>query len=361
MIRAIAIVAVLAGIARADGEVSVRGVYYKEHATRVEQPMIDARFDAGDGGSVDAHFLVDAITSASPGSGAANMPFTEKRYELGGGFTQQLEDHPIRWGVLARASVEPDYESGFFGGRFEHDFADKNFTFALAGGIGYDHITNAGAQFAGPGFTAISEHLSNTLLSGSITQVLGKNTVGSLTYDFAYFWGYLANPYRTVITADAGLVPERMPDYRARHAFAGIVRHFLPSTATTLIAAYRLYTDDWGMLSHTPEVRVVQAAGDDLEVGLGFRYYHQSGASFFKPVYPTVQPQFEPYLTDDPKLSPFDGETITARFAVLGRAFGFEGNWGDARAEVIVEYVVQHNRFGNAGIGHVALTVPFSD
>lgn len=348
----------LAGVAHADGDVAMRAVYYKEHATRVEQPMIDGRFDAGEGGTVDAHFLVDAITSASPGSGAAGAAFSEKRYELGGGYLKQLSRWPVRVGGLVRGSTEPDYDSAFAAGRFELDLADKNFTLGMTAGGGRDHITNAGAQFAGPGFNAISEHLTSALLSLSATQVLSKTTIASVTYDLAYYDGYLANPYRTVVTAD-GLVPERVPGERARHAFAGIVRHYVPETSTTVIAAYRLYTDDWGVLSHTPELRVVQAAGDDLELGLGFRYYRQGGASFYKPVYPSSNPAMEPYLTDDPKLSKFDGETITAKFGVLGRAFGFDGTWGDARAEVIVEYVVQHNRFGNAGIGHVALTVPF--
>ena len=135
----------------------------------------------------------------------------------------------------------------------------------------------------------------------------------------------------------------------------------MPQTATTLIAQYRYYIDNWGVRSHTPELRFVQQAGEDLTFGGGFRYYTQTAANFFKPVYPTADPMVEPFLTDDPKLSAFTGETITATFGVAGHAFGFDGRWGGARLEVIVEYVVQHNRFGNAGIGHVALTVPLGD
>ena len=64
----------------ADGTLAVRGVYYKERATRVMQPMMDAIFDAGTHGIVTGHFLVDAITSASASSGADNSkPFTERR------------------------------------------------------------------------------------------------------------------------------------------------------------------------------------------------------------------------------------------------------------------------------------------
>src|SRR4051812_49961908 len=75
--------------ARADGSLAVRGVYYKERATRVMQPMLDGMFDAGVHGVVTGHFLVDAITSASASSGAADATaFTERRYEGGLGYAR---------------------------------------------------------------------------------------------------------------------------------------------------------------------------------------------------------------------------------------------------------------------------------
>ena len=51
--------------ARGDGELELRSFYYKERATRVVQPMLDARLDVGEHGAADGHLLVDAITSAS--------------------------------------------------------------------------------------------------------------------------------------------------------------------------------------------------------------------------------------------------------------------------------------------------------
>lgn len=351
--------------ARADGQLAMRGVYYKERSTRVEQPMIDGLFDAGDDLTVDGHFLVDAITSASTASGASAKPFTEKRYELGLGLVRAIDGDAVpalhgdafRVGAHVRGSTEPDYTSLFAGVRVEGDFAKKNFTVSLGGGAGRDHVTNAGAQ--GDFVTPISERLVTAMVSASATQVLGENAIASVTYDLSRQSGYLENPYRTVITGD-GLVPERVPDARLRHAVAGIVRLYVPQTETVVIGGYRYYRDDWGVTAHTPEVRVVQAAGDDLEVGVGLRYHRQGAASFYEPVYPTSNPVMEPWLTDDPKLSKFDGETLSAKFAVLGSGFGLDGDWAGVRAEVIFEYVVQHNRFGNAGVAHVALTVPFA-
>jgi hypothetical protein len=56
------------GAAHAASELILRGVYYKERATRVIPPMIDGRLDIGDNGTATAHLVVDAISSASVGT-----------------------------------------------------------------------------------------------------------------------------------------------------------------------------------------------------------------------------------------------------------------------------------------------------
>ena len=61
---AVSLALAVAAPALGDGTLAVRGVYYKERATRVMQPMLDAMLDAGNHGIVTGHFLVDAITSA---------------------------------------------------------------------------------------------------------------------------------------------------------------------------------------------------------------------------------------------------------------------------------------------------------
>src|SRR5688572_32236706 len=82
---------VCAGTAHADGTLSMRGVYYKERSTRVMQPMLDGMFEVGSRGLLNTHLLVDAITSASASSGAAEAePFTERRYEAGAGYAHEL-------------------------------------------------------------------------------------------------------------------------------------------------------------------------------------------------------------------------------------------------------------------------------
>jgi hypothetical protein len=350
------LVAAAPAVAAADGALTVRGVYYKEKATRVIQPMLDATFDAGDEAVVDAHVLVDAITSASAASGADQAAFSEQRYELGGGYTRTVGD--LRLGGALRVSHEPDYDSVFAAGRVEWLLRDQATVLGATLGAGHDWITNEGAPTGAGlgGAPALAYTLDTLLASVSWTQVVGPNALVAFTYDLTHLDGFQANVYRTAVTA-GGLVPERHPEQRTRHALAVSGRWFVPRTATTLIGAYRLYTDDWDLDAHTPEARVIQQAGDGVDVGLRYRYHRQGAAFFFAPSYPSADEEF---LTDDVKLSAFTTHTLAVKLGVAGRVLGLAGALEDARGELILEYVAQANRFGNAAVAHAALTLPFT-
>ncbi len=372
---AVALIA-LASVAHADGELTARGVYYKERSTRVMQPMLDGMFDAGERGLASAHFLVDAITSASAGSGANNAkPFTETRYEGGGGYIHEFDGPKDSWldryriGGDAKYSTESDYESLFLGARFEADLAQKNATFGLSLGLSDDTATNAGAQspMGGPQIqcdvtraaTSTQCSLSTYSLSTSLSQILSKNALAAVSYDLEKLDGYQANPYRTVVTA-TGLAPEVHPNSRVRQAFAGTLKYYLPATHTTLIGAYRYYRDDWKIHAHTPELRIVQAVGTMADASVRYRYYRQTASYFYEDRYPALDTSKVNYVTDDPKMSGYDGMTMEAKLGILGEAFGWSGNWAGARFEGVLEYIIQHNRFGDAVVAHVALTLPLS-
>jgi hypothetical protein len=340
--------------AHADGAMSLRGVWYKEKATRVIQPMVDAAFDVGDAGEADAHALVDAITSASTAAGAAGQAFSERRWEIGGGYRHLFDK--VRLGGSARFSYEPDYTSLFAGGGAELLLRDQTTTIGASGGLGHDTISKSGPT--APNQRATLGRMTMYLGSLSVTQVMTPNRVAGLTYDLIYLEGFQENPYRTAITAD-GLVEERHPDTRLRHAIAGTVRQFVPATITTVIATYRFYNDDWGIVAHTPEARVVQEAGDGVDVTLRYRYHWQRKADFYLPSYPSNDMDEFPHVTDDIKLSGFTTHTVGVKFGVIGHVLGFGGRLEDARGELIMEYIDQNNRFGNAVIAHAALTLPF--
>jgi hypothetical protein len=338
--------------AGADGTLTMRGAYYKERATRVVQPMLDGTFQVGDHGTADGHLLVDAITSASSSSGAAGEePFTERRYEGGGGYA-----HELAWGKLRgdfRMSSEPDYVSLFGGASVELGLAEKNTVLALGVGGGHDKISNAGSQT--PFSVAIEDTLDTALVTASVSQLLSPNLVVSAGYDLTYLSGYQQNPYRFVSVGTMALA-ERHPDTRTRHAAAATARWFLPVTETTLIGAYRFYADSWGVRASTPELRVVQPLGDLAELGVRYRFHAQGAADFIKPMYS----ESDRYRSDDEKLTEFTTHTIEGRVALFGELFGLCDEWAEARGELLVQYIDQNNRFGNAIAAQLALTLPLT-
>jgi hypothetical protein len=353
--------------AAADGTVTARAVYYKERSTRVMQPMLDGMFEVGSRGLVTAHFLVDSITSASASSGAAGKPFTERRIEAGAGYARELAR--LRLKGEAKYSTESDYRSIYVGGGAEADLAQKNAVVGLGGGYSRDRVDNAGAQGLGaPQLqcktgdpTTVHDACPLAVWGGyaSASQILSRDALVAATYDVSYLDGYQANPYRTAITGD-GLAAERHPNTRLRQAIAASGRLFVPATETTFIVAYRYYRDDWGVRAHTPELRIVQQVGDLADASIRYRYHTQRAASFYEKTYPTSDPAKHPYLSDDVKLSSFDGHILEAKLGVYGEEFELPGRGARARFEGILEYDVQYNRFGNAFVAHVALTLPLT-
>jgi hypothetical protein len=175
-----------------------------------------------------------------------------------------------------------------------------------------------------------------------------------LSLDVAQLTGYQSNPYRTAVVGDS-LLPEHEPNDRTREALAGSLRYYVAATDSTVIGAYRYYRDTWDVHAHTPELRVVQQVTSTIDAMVGYRYYTQDGAYFFRTRYPA---NFE-FVTDDVKLSSFDAHTFQGKLGVMGEAFNLPGMWAGARFEGMFEYDIQHNRFGNAVVAHVALSVPF--
>jgi hypothetical protein len=347
-----------AGSARAEGEITMRGVYYKERSTRVVQPMIDARAALDDDTELDAHTLVDVITSASAAAGAAGTPFTERRYELGAGLTHRIGDYTC--GLSGRFSYEPDYTSGFGAGRCQAALAQQNTLIGLGVAAGNDGLSNAGARDEMSQAAPVTGKLRTVLLSTSVTQVLSPLMVAGVTYDLMYIEGFLESPYRRVpVGGGMGmLVPEAVPSSRLRHALFGSVRGFVPATRSTWIAGYRFYLDDWDIQAHTPELRVVQELRPALDLHARYRFHWQSEAYFYQRTYAAL----EPFLTSDVKLSEFTTHTfgleLQSALTHLGQVAGL---LGDARVELVLEYVVQRNRLGNAIVFQTALAMPFGE
>ena len=340
--------------ARVDGKLTMRGAYYKERSTRVMQPMLDADLEVGEKGRVQAHTAVDAITSASASSGATGQAFTETRLEGGAIYLHDFGN--IRAGGGFRHSSEPDYRSTFLSARLESDFAQRNTTIGINVARGFDSLDSSGSQ---GGLSALQTgELDTTMISVSATQIVSENSMVGVSYDLSYLDGFQQNIYRTVVAG--GMVqPERVPDNRLRQAVAANLRYFVHATNTALIGSYRFYKDDWDILAHSPEARVVQEFLDgDVEVHLSYRFHRQRAAEFYKDVYNSSDTNVEPFLTDDDKLGRVRSHNTGLKLASMLSVFGVRGSWSKVRVEALAQYLRQDTHYGNAVISQFALSFP---
>jgi hypothetical protein len=357
-VRCVVVLLILSavGVAQAEGgNLSLRSGYYKERSTRVIQPMIDADFSHGDD-SFSGHVLVDSITSASAAAGSA-VEFTERRYEGGLGWSHDFGRASL--GGLVRASTEDDYTSYWGAVSGSLALADKNTILSLTIGRGYDTITNG--VVAGPSVPAIEHHLQTGLTSVGISQIFGPRLVGNLGLDLMDLHGYQANVYRRVFGATTP-AEERVPDLRLRLAISAGLRWYLAPSRSTVIASYRYYDDDWGIVAHTAELRVVQNLVPGLDLRLRYRFYTQTGAAFYEDRYGAGE-IMDPasYITDDQKLEALTTHTAGLQLAAALGLFGMTGSWADARVDLSVERVWQDDLFGNAWVAQAGVTVPFGE
>jgi Protein of unknown function (DUF3570) len=357
-LRLVAALLLVAPAARADGLLEVRGGYYKERSTRVEQPMVDAWLDTGDG-RLDAHFLIDSITSASVSTGAAGQEFTERRYEAGIGYMHQLPGH-VKIGAEGKYSTERDYISTWLAARVEVALFDQNTTLRFGFGHSFDQISNnVAVENAAIGLPLIEKRLGSTLASLGADQLLTPWLVAQATYDFMWLEGYQANLYRRV-NGGTQEVEERVPDRRIRHAFALGARAWLP-TSTTAVLTYRLYLDDWGVVANTIEARAIQPIIEGLDVRARYRFYTQGAADFYRDVYTLAEVTDQSvHVTADAKLSSFHSHTLGLQLSAALSLLGVGGDWGDLRLDVGASRVWQTSAFGNAWVAEAGISVPFS-
>jgi hypothetical protein len=286
------------------GDAQVRGNYYWDRSTRVLAPEIIAQLEAPQGSRMRVDYLVDSITSASIAAGALeDVRFTEVRHDvdLKGGHEFVERENPVDLFGGFRFSREPDYFSfatlfqptiwladraTMFRGRmtYRHDEIGQNFR-----GGSQQRPGNMGGTSA----DRFRETLDAISLAAGWEQVLARTLVLGVGYDFTYQWGFLANPYRSVL---GGQRPEEHPDQRFRHLLFGRLAWYIPRSRTSLQVLYRSYLDNWKVSAVNPEFRIYQEMSPFFQTRLRYRYYTQTSAFFYKSN-PNDYTFDEPYVT----------------------------------------------------------------
>jgi hypothetical protein len=283
-------------VVRASVEVS--GYHDTDHVN-VASPTIAASVaDPIEGWSIGARYLVDAVSAASVDIVSSASPnWTELRHVASGSVTYKPHDFGIDFG--GGVSREPDYLAIGLGGTLTLDLLDKN----LIAMVGYTY----GNETAGIGttpFSVFSRKLLKNGLRAGFTLVADPATTLDLVGEGIFERGDQSKPYRFIPLFAPGMgarVPvgasvddvnaqrlsmrpaDQLPLERNRFAATGRLAHRFAGSA--LHMEERAYSDDWGLLASTTDLRYVIDVGRSAFIWPHLRAHVQSGVSFWQRAY----------------------------------------------------------------------------
>ena len=198
---------------------------------------------------------------------------------------------------------------------------------------------------ASTGASAADKNVTSVL--AGVSQIVTRRWLVGLSASRTVDDGYLTEPYKVLSVLDAGGYPvssvhEKRPGRRRRTSLlASSVYHF---GIDVLNASYRAYGDDWGVRSHTVDVKLRHDfVGGDTWVEPRVRWYWQHAADFFRFGLNDGEPL--------PDFASADGRLGPLRTATVGAAYGFRLGSYPGEFSVRAEYLAQW------GDGHPASAV----
>ena len=253
---------------------------------QVLSPVVLVSWAISDDWSLRADLGVDQVTAASVDaidlevSSASRLDqrvFTDltARRQLG-----ERSTVAFTFGV----SNEYDYQSVSAGAGFTLDLNERNTTLAAS----LRHYEDTVELYDIDGVNRGDDGRRTTDLTGSLTQVLGPRTLGSVELDYTLQTGFLSTPFHEVVLARPGQpeerVAERLPDSRRRAALGlGLDHAFGRGVVQKL--NYRLYDDDWGIRAHTVAAEThfrLPTASETWAFPI-LRYHRQTASDSFGP------------------------------------------------------------------------------
>lgn len=223
---------------------------------------------------VGSQEAVDAITTASrPIAGNAYQDYVKVRNEVQG----ELARGPAS--LEYYVSSESDYLAQQLGASYDRDFMDQQLNISVGTSYGWDAI----APLADDDTQTAASTKTTMHWNAVATQILSPTTLLRLGLEYNIVDGLQHNPYRNVY-AGGGPVGERHPNHRERRdAFLKLNQYL--SNRSSLKLNYRLYNDDWGILSHEIGSKLSQYVTHGLSARYEYRYYTQTAADFYRNEY----------------------------------------------------------------------------
>jgi len=267
--------------------------------------------------------------------------FQDTRLALAANWEQPL-GRQSRGDLGVSFSNEYDYLHTGINARYSRDFNKRNTTLDISAAFARDSIDPEGgapvplAAMLGEGDQSTkmgsdSKTVADFLVG--VTQVLGRRTLGRINYSLRSVSGYLNDPYKVVSVVDplsGDPVPgsgdlnlylyESRPDSRVKHTLFGQLKHHFQRDVTDI--SYRFMTDDWGISSHTVDLRY-RWIMPTWYLQPHLRYYMQSEADFYVTHLLDGDPLPE-NASADYRLGDLDTYTIGLKY---GRPFGDGMEW----------------------------------
>lgn len=331
---------------------------------------------------LNARLTLDGLTGASPngatpsnriqtftkpsGNGAytvnpGDMPldntFKDVRFSLNASLDQPL-DRLTTLVIGTNVSVEQDYQSYGANVGFSRDFNHRNTTLSASAALTHD----ISAPLGGPpvplttmaplgdddegenegedddereGESGKSKNIYDAVFS--VTQVLNRKTLLRLNYSYNHSSGYLNDPYKlvSVVQNSQGSEPgepveylyESRPGTRTKQAVFGEIKRFIGGH--TIDLSYRYFWDDWGITSHTVDVRYRLPIKPGHALTPHVRWYRQAEADFFQSYLLDNNP-LPDFASADYRLGPFHAVTLGLQYSfpvAPGMHFSFGGEY----------------------------------
>jgi hypothetical protein len=256
--------------------------------------------------------------------------------------------------VGASLSDEYDYTHTGVNARLARDFNNRNTTLSFGVALANDTISPVGGtpvalapmlEVGNHAWKRGDESKDVTDFLIGVTQVLNRHTLVQINYSLSVSDGYLTDPYKVLSVVDSSTgVPvagpvgsglyrylfESRPDSREKQSIYGLLKRDF--NGDVLEASYRYMTDDWGVDSHTLELRYRWAFGAKRYLQPHVRFYQQTAADFYRTVLFDGAP-LPSYVTADHRLGEFDGLTLGLKY---GQATTRGGEWSTR-----IEYYTQ--------------------
>ena len=287
----------------------------------VVSPLLLLKWQINDKWRLNTTLGLDFITSASTDNmdqGETNMSGASRQDQRIFGRAQVLRKfglHEI--GVTAGYSGEYDYSSILGGLNWSHEFNNRNTALSADLRHFFDTIDLYGID----GVKRGDDSRNTTDLSLALTQVLGRNTLGSVELSYTHQSGFLSTPFHEVILAptinspNGERIAERLPSSRDRFAIGFRLNHaFTPDIVQR--TAYRFYADNFDIIANALELETHFRLPTESEMWVFpiFRFTTQTESKYYGG--PRTFTSSDEFRTSDPDLD-----------SITSLKYGLGWNW----------------------------------